>query len=217
MSSQCAIVTRGLFHGPSPPSSRRPLPPNARLPRPAPTLPPRGRARGARPAASSDARPRGRAPRSARGVAALRRLRSCLHRTRSGVTCLCRLCAVFSALGGCPKRVVPGRTRAKAEDRLVQRLDERAPVAVHDDLDKCPPHHVGAGRVVPQLPEQLATVARRLPEQHRGSDARGPETVRAAEQRSERFAELLGAEGIALEQREFPPIERLAELVILVG
>ena len=60
---------------------------------------------------------------------------------------------------------------------------------------------------VQQLPRRPVLV-----EEH--SRAQGP---RLAEQRAERGPELLGAEGVVLEERELPPVERLRERGVAVG
>src|SRR5205807_5944241 len=56
-----------------------------------------------------------------------------------------------------------------------------------------------------------------LAEQDRAADDRSPQSVHPAEQRDERLAQLLGRERAVLEERELPPVERLAEIGILVG
>ena len=121
-------------------------------------------------------------------------------------------------------RVKPSRPGPQAQQRLVQRPDERGAIAVRKGLDEAPPDRLlgaAARTLAPNEPtqrlQQRGAVATRLPEQHRRAHRGGPEAVGPAEQRRERLPQLLGAERLGLEQRQLPAIERLAELRILVG
>ena len=82
--------------------------------------------------------------------------------------------------------------------------DERDTIPVHERLDERTSNRVG-----PRLLDPLA-------EQHRRPHRRRPHAVRAAEQRGQRLAELLLARRACLEERELPPVERLAEVRVLV-
>src|SRR5207248_8645914 len=68
----------------------------------------------------------------------------------------------------------------------------------------------------PQPAELLRAVARRLAEQQRRSERRGPEAVGSAEQGRQRLAELLRAERLGREERQLPAIECLGKLRVLV-
>ena len=72
-------------------------------------------------------------------------------------------------------------------------------------------------RIPGELRLHVRTLACVLAEQNRSADDGRPESVGAAEQRDQRFAQLLGSERSILKQREFPAVERLAEIGILVG
>ncbi|MDX6517988.1 MAG: hypothetical protein QOF50_834, partial [Gaiellaceae bacterium] len=118
-------------------------------------------------------------------------------------------------------RVEARGPRTQAQQRLVQRLDERAAVSVRERLDQAPAHgFLGAAartlaRDEPaQRLEERSAVAAGLAEQHRRPHRSGPEPVRAAEQRRERLPELLGAKRLGLKERQLPAVERFGELRI---
>src|SRR5207247_7887785 len=69
----------------------------------------------------------------------------------------------------------------------------------------------GAGGGAAEPREEVGTLLRRLGEQRRRTQGSRPRAVGGAEQRRQRLPQLLRAEGIGLEERELPPVERLGE------
>src|SRR5439155_17499112 len=108
------------------------------------------------------------------------------------------------------------RPRAKPENRFIERCDELRTITVHQSLDERAPNDIGF-RIACEPVLQLCTGTRRIAEKDRAADRGGPKSGIAAEQRSERLAQLLRLERPVLEERQLPAVERFAELRVVVG
>src|SRR5215211_4284398 len=118
--------------------------------------------------------------------------------------------------GGSAKRERACRTRAEAEDRLVETRDEGDAVIVHQHLDERPPDGVRTGSFGAEVRQELSWLARGLAQQYGGTHGSGPHPVRPAEQSDERAAQLVVPERRVLEARELPAVERVRELRVCV-
>ena len=196
-------------------------PARGRRPRPAPTPRPRGRAPATRPATTPRLRRARPAPRSARAAPKHRvRLRPCIDRSRSDVTCLCRLRAESVTQTRQATRSTD-RPRPQAEQRLVERRRRarRGPRAEASRRARGEPRRGRRGRGARRAAPRASSLrsCRLLGEQHRSAHRRRPGAAVAAEQADERLAHLGGAERLVGEERELPAVERLAELTVVVG
>src|SRR5512134_2769373 len=107
------------------------------------------------------------------------------------------------------------RPGAETEERLVQGRDEVLPRALEQRLDEGAPHGVlsaGAGPVPVEESaegdEKVLALARGLAEEHGGTHRGRPRALVAAEQGLEGLAQLVGAMGARVEERELPAVQR---------
>ena len=106
------------------------------------------------------------------------------------------------------------------EKRLVEG-SERRPVAVLEHRDEGGADEIGgrrsgvAGRKEPEPVEDSRALARCLTE-NAAARSEPANNLPAAQQRGQRPAQLLRGEGIRLEERELPPVERLSEIAVVV-
>src|SRR4051812_29395279 len=185
---------------PSPPPWRADRPP-AR-----PTRSPRAPAPATRRGATAPRHPRVRGPRFAPAVPGPLALPPCPELRPQPVTCLCRLAGAL--LETC-------RPAADAEQGLVEVAHQRIPVAVEKDGDQEAPQQLAAR--LAQLPGEVGALGRGRAEQRRTAHRSGPGAVAFPEGGLERMPELLAAERVGLEERQLPPVERLAEVRVSVG
>src|SRR5581483_11432078 len=188
----------------------------ARPARSSPRPRPRGEGHAARRGATPAGRPRAGAPRSARAGRARGGPPPCSDGSRGLVTRLCRK-RDLDARG--PGREVPGRTRPQPEERVVERRNEPGAVLVEQGLEDRPAYVVGCldaavptSREPQQAVDEGGALAAALADEDRRAHRRRPEPVRAAEERRERLAQPLGTDGLVLEKRQLPALDRLREL-----
>src|SRR5262245_60999846 len=104
---------------------------------------------------------------------------------------------------------LPRGLLAGAEQLRVELAQQRAPVAVLEHRDERAANDIGRG-----LAELLGVG---LVQKHGGAHRGSPCAVAVAERRIERVPKLLTAERVVLEERQLPPVERVAEPRVAVG
>src|SRR3954471_11170571 len=111
------------------------------------------------------------------------------------------------------------RSRPEAEERLVEGLDELGADAGHQHFDERTPDSVVGDAVEPvgvETRHEIAALVGLVGEQDRSAHPGGPQTAAVAQQARERLAELAGAKRLVGEERQFPAVERLGELAVVV-
>ena len=90
-------------------------------------------------------------------------------------------------------------------------------VAVHGRLDERAAEKLGVGRALAQAVEQAGALLAGVTEQDGGAKGGCERSVLAGEQRRERLPARVVTLGSVLEERELPPVDRLAELGVVLG
>ena len=118
---------------------------------------------------------------------------------------------------------VAGRTCPQAEQGFVQRGQEPRTVFVLEHFDDRPADVVRdlnaarlASRERAEAVDQPGALGVAVREQQRRPHRGRPEAVGAAEERGERFAQVLGARRLVLEERELPPRQGIRQLEVVL-